>query len=77
MMKMYNLSMGNEDFNMPNAENLTLNTDNAIIKKLETLEDDVLASDLAKHIYLSAILLSRTLTAEEAKEFIRLNNKLL
>ncbi len=77
MMKMYNLGMGNEDFNMPASENITVNTDNSIIKKLEGMEDGENAADLAKHIYLSAVLLSRTLTADEAKEFVRLNNKLL
>ncbi|MBE6692243.1 MAG: molecular chaperone HtpG [Ruminococcaceae bacterium] len=76
MMRMYNLANGNESFPMPNGENLTINTDNPIIKKLESdsIEN---ASDVAKHIYLSAVLLSRTLTSEEAKEFIKLNNKLI
>ncbi len=76
MMRMYNLTSGNESVSMPNGENLTINTDNPIIKKLETdsIENP---SDVAKHIYLSAVLLSRTLTSEEAKEFIKLNNKLI
>lgn len=77
MMKMYNLSTGNEAFNMPNGENITLNTDNKIIKKLENMEESEDSKDIAKHVYLSAVLLSRTLTAEEAKEFVRLNNKLI
>ncbi len=76
MMRMYSLSSGNEGPNMPNGEELTVNTDNVIVKKLEGLCGEE-ADDLAKHIYLSAVLLSRTLTADEAKEFIRLNNKLL
>lgn len=76
MMRIYSVSSGNDDFKMPGNECLTLNTDNPIVKKLETMEGED-ASDLAKHIYLSAVLLSRTLTAEEAKEFVRLNNKLL
>ncbi len=76
MMKMYSLSSGNDAFKMPSSECLSVNMDNPVIKKLESLEDEN-ASDLAKHIYLSALLLSRTLTAEEAKEFVRLNNKLL
>jgi len=76
MMKMYSVSSGNEGFKMPNSEKLTINTDNSIIKKLmnDSTEN---AEDLAKHIYLSAVLLSRTLSSEEAKEFVRLNNKLL
>lgn len=76
MMRMYSVSSGSDAFKMPNGEELTVNTDNPIIKKLETADGEN-ASELAKHIYLSAVLLSRTLTAEEAKEFVRLNNKLL
>ncbi len=77
MMKMYSVSSGNEGFNMPVGEKLTINTDNVIIKKLQSNTEAENASDLAKHIYLSALLLSRTLSADEAKEFVRLNNKLL
>ncbi len=76
MMKMYSVSSGNEGFKMPNSEKLTINTDNSIIKKLMS-DSTENAEDLAKHIYLSAVLLSRTLSSEEAKEFVRLNNKLL
>ncbi|MBR5278045.1 MAG: molecular chaperone HtpG [Clostridia bacterium] len=76
MMKLY--SMGDNGVNMPSGEAIAINTDNVIVKKLADMdEDDQNAKDIAKHIYLSAILLSRTLTAEEAKEFVRLNNKLL
>jgi len=76
MMRMYSISAGNNDVKIPTGECLTVNIDNPIIKKLDASEGDDL-SDLAKHIYLSAVLLSRTLTADEAKEFVRLNNKLL
>lgn len=77
MMRMYSINSGADAFNMPSSEALTVNTDNAIIKKLENREDEEDSKDIAKHIYLSAVLLSRTLTAEEAKEFVRLNNKLI
>ncbi len=77
MMRMYSASSGNEAFKMPNSEKLTINTDNVIIKKLLANTEAENAEDLAKHIYLSAVLLSRTLSADEAKEFVRLNNKLL
>ncbi|MBR6755074.1 MAG: hypothetical protein IKM22_04010, partial [Clostridia bacterium] len=77
MMKMYSLSSGNEAFKMPNSEAIVINIDNPIIKKLENGEDEDKAILTAKHIYLSALLLSRTLTADEAKEFVRLNNILL
>jgi molecular chaperone HtpG len=78
MMRMYSISSGGNAFDMPNSEELSINLDNPIIKKLkETNSCDENATDIAKHVYLSAVMLSRTLTAEEAKEFIRLNNKLL
>lgn len=78
MMRMYNIGSGNDSFAMPANEALTVNTDNPVIKKLisEGIVDEV-KLDIAKHVYLSAILLSRTLTAEEAKEFVKLNNKLI
>ncbi len=75
MMKMYNISSGNDTFNIPSNECLTVNIDNPIIKKLDISNDS--SKDIAKHVYLSAILLSRTLTSEEAKDFVSLNNKLL
>ena len=76
MMRMYSLNSGTEAFNMPNSESLSINRDNPLIKKLasNSLEN---AGDVAKHIYLSAVILSRTLTADEAKEFVSLNNKLI
>ncbi len=76
MMKMYSLSSGNEAFKMPNAEAIVINVDNPIIKKLENIDEEK-AILTAKHIYLSALLLSRTLTSDEAKEFVRINNILL
>ena len=77
-MRMYSISSGNDSFKMPAHERLDINTANPVIKQLATLdESDAHALDIAKHIYLSALLLSRTLTAEEAKEFIRLNNALV
>ncbi len=74
MMRMYSMSGNTEAFKLPNSEILTVNVDNPLIKKLDNADN---AEDLAKHIYLSALLLSRTLTTEEANEFVRLNNKLL
>jgi len=75
MMRMYSINSGNtEAFKMPVGEVLTINVDNPIIKKLESLDNK---DKLAKHVYLSALLLSRTLTTDEAKEFVSLNNELL
>lgn len=77
MMKMYSVSSGSGDFKMPVSECLSVNLDNPLIKKLEEGDETDASLDRAKHIYLSALLLSRTLSPDEAKEFIRLNNKLL
>lgn len=78
MMRMYSISSGNpEQFDFPADECLTINRANPVIKALEQDERSEDAEDKAKLIYLSALLLSRTLKAEEAKEFIRLNNKFL
>ncbi len=77
MMRIYSMSSGNEAFTMPNSEELAINRDNPIVKKLESDTESENALDIAKHVYLSALLLSRTLTSEEAKEFVRLNNKLI
>ena len=76
MMKMYAANGSAEVFKMPNGESLSVNIDNTIVKKL-LIDETENKEDIAKHIYLSAILLSRTLTAEEAKEFVALNNKLI
>ncbi|MBP5155395.1 MAG: molecular chaperone HtpG [Clostridia bacterium] len=78
MMRMYSISSGNpEQFDFPADECLTVNRANPVIKALEQNENDEDSADKAKLVYLSALLLSRTLKADEAKEFIRLNNKFL
>ncbi|MBO4278096.1 MAG: molecular chaperone HtpG [Clostridia bacterium] len=78
MMKMYSISRGDpEGFDFPAGECLTVNSANPVIKALEQDSESEEAAEKAKLIYLSALLLSRTLKAEEAKEFIRLNNKFL
>ncbi|MBR5859246.1 MAG: hypothetical protein IKZ05_04915, partial [Clostridia bacterium] len=76
MMKMYSANGGAETFKMPMGEALAVNIDNPIVKKLLNDETENKES-IAKHVYLSALLLSRTLTADEAKEFVALNNKLI
>ena len=76
MMKMYSANGGAETFKMPMGEALAVNIDNPIVQKLLNDETENKES-IAKHVYLSALLLSRTLTADEAKEFVALNNKLI
>ena len=72
MMRVYNMNGG---AGIPLGESLSVNLDNTIIKRL--IDSEEINRDVAKHIYLSAVLLSRTMTPDEAKEFVRLNNILL
>lgn len=78
MMRMYSIQGGKDDFSFPVEEALTVNTENALIARLRTFpEGDEKAETIAKHIYLSAVMLSRPLTPEEQKDFIALNGKIL
>lgn len=78
MMKMYSIQGGSENFSFPVEEVLTVNTESALIKKLLTLpENDPKAETIAKHVYLSAVMLSRPLSPEELKEYVALNGKIL
>ena len=72
MMRMYGMGNGG----VKNDEILTVNLDSASVKRLAELDDTkrILA---AKHIYMSALLLSRRLTNEETEEFVKLNSELL
>lgn len=78
MMRMYSIQNGREDFSFPVEENLTVNLASPLVKKLASLaEGDEKAMRIAKHIYLSAVLLARPLTPEEQKEFLALNREIL
>ncbi|MCH5183655.1 MAG: molecular chaperone HtpG [Oscillospiraceae bacterium] len=78
MMRMYSIQNGREDFSFPVEEGLTVNLANPLVKKLATLTaDDEKALRIAKHIYLSAVLLARPLKPEEQKEFLALNREIL
>lgn len=74
MMKAY--KMGGNEADIPLEEVLTVNTSSPLIKKLSDIDSEK-AQKLAKHIYMSALLLSRRLTPEETNEFISLNTELL
>ena len=79
MMKAYKMSgMGTE---FPTEEILTVNTNAALIKNIGLMlangDQAEKAEKLAKHIYMSALLLSRRLTPAETNEFISLNTELL
>lgn len=79
MMKMYSMHTGEDnDYAFPVDEILTVNTGNALIRKLrDRSEDDEKADKIARHIYLSALLLSRPLSPDEMKEYIALNQDIL
>ncbi|HAN21812.1 MAG TPA: molecular chaperone HtpG [Clostridiales bacterium] len=75
MMKAYRMGgMGEDAF--PTEEVLTVNTSAPLIKKLSDM-DKKKSEKLAKHIYMSALLLSRRLTPAETNDFINLNTDLL
>lgn len=75
MMKMY----GEDTMGIPTEETLVVNSANPLVIRLEkAVEDgDDNANDLAKYLYLLALVSSRTLSGEEMKEFISLGVKLL
>ena len=78
MMKMYSIQGGSDEFSFPVEEVLTVNTSNALTKKLLTLPaDGEKTADIAKHIYLSAVMLSRPLSPDELKSYVALNGKIL
>jgi len=76
MMKAYRMGgVGGTD--MPVDEVLTINTNSPLIKKLTGIKKEEKAEKVAKHIYMSALLLSRRLTPTETNDFISLNTELL
>lgn len=78
MMRMYSIQNGREDFSFPVEESLTVNLASPLVKKLATLTgEEEKANRIAKHIYLSAVLLARPLKPEEQKEFLALNREIL
>ncbi len=77
MMKAYRMG-GSSGQDFPLEEVLTVNTNAPLIKKLSEKEKDKeLSEKLAKHIYMSALILSRRLSPSETTEYINLNTELL
>ena len=80
MMKAYRMG-GTGGTEFPVEEILTVNTNAPLVKSLSILlasgDQKEKAELLAKHIYLSALLLSRRLTPAETADFIGTNNSLL
>ena len=75
MMKMY----GGDTMGIPAEETLVVNAENPLVLRLEKMieDGDDNANDLAKYLYLLALVSSRNLSGEEMKEFISLGVKLL
>lgn len=75
MMKMY----GGDTMGIPTEETLVVNAENPLVLRLEKMieDGDDNANDLAKYLYLLALVSSRNLSGEEMKEFISLSVKLL
>ena len=56
---------------------LVLNTENAIVQKLQADRESDTAKTVAKQLYLLAVLNQRPFTAEELKEFLDGNYEIL
>jgi len=70
MMKMYS-AMGEEaPMSFPTEATLIINSNNALIKKLEGSTDEAMKEIIAKHIYNLCLISQRGLSAEELKSFL-------
>jgi len=70
MMKLYAISGGDEAPSFPVDATLILNSENALIKKIETDVDDEKKAKIAKHIYELCLISQRGLTADELSGFL-------
>ena len=71
MMKMYGMNGG-----MPAEEKLTVNLTSKVVTRLGGMDDEK-KKLVAKQIYMSALLLARPFTADETKEYVKLNSDIL
>ena len=70
MMKLYGMA-GQDTPPFPTEATLILNTGNALIKKIESSEDEARREMIAKHIYALSLIGQRNLTSEELSSFLR------
>ncbi|MBR5263594.1 MAG: molecular chaperone HtpG, partial [Clostridia bacterium] len=78
MMRMYSMQGDGNDFSFPVEEILTVNAGSPLVQKLMTLPaEEEKAARIAKHIYLSAVMLARPLTPEELRAYVALNREIL
>ena len=77
MMRMYSMQGDGNDFSFPVEEILTVNVGSPLVQKLQAITDTAKADKIAKHIYLSAVMLARPLTPEELRAYVALNREIL
>ncbi len=77
MMRMYQLHNGTDMAVPPQQIALTVNTNNALIQRLQNESDDEKAKRIAAHIYHLALLSQRQLTAEELNAFLQESYQIL
>ncbi len=76
MMRMYMQSGGSENA-FPVQESLLINTASPLISRLAAEQDKEKAAKIARHIWLSAKLLSGSISTKHLQEYVSLNNELL
>ena len=70
MMKLYRMAGEGGNTSFPTEATLIINTENALVKKLETDEDEDKKKLIAKHIYDLSLISQRALSADELSKFL-------
>ena len=70
MMKLYSMAGESAAAPFPTEASLILNSENALIKKIENEDDDEKKSRIAKHIYDLCVISQRGMTADELSAFL-------
>ncbi len=70
MMKLYRMAGEEGSMMFPTEATLIINTENALIKKIETDEDEEKKKTIAKHIYDLCLISQRALTSDELAKFL-------
>ncbi|MBR6917835.1 MAG: molecular chaperone HtpG [Clostridia bacterium] len=77
MMKLYSMAGEGDAPAFPTDATLIINSDNALIKKIEEADDEEKERMIAKHIYDLALISQRGLKAEELSSFLADSYKIL
>ncbi len=70
MMRLYRMAGEEGSMPFPAEATLIVNTENALIKKIETDEDEEKKKTIAKHIYDLCLISQRALTSDELSRFL-------